>query len=233
MRFTPLVLVLALAGPVAAADLVVRQRSATGPAGTSPHEETIYLTGDKVVSDAPAQRTIVDLDKKTITTLDKSKHGYTVTTFDELTAQMNDLKKQLGQLPPEARRMMGGLFEDGPPVVMKATGKTETIAGHPAKEYAVEGGPYHGSAWVTETIPTPPAFERWRALEAANSGPGKQLSDALSKIQGFPLRTRIDAKSASGTFVVSNEVIEVHEGAPPADVLAIPPGYTRRDPTAR
>lgn len=234
MRFTSLLVVLALAGSAAATDLVVRQRTATGPEGTAPHEETIYLAGGKVVSDAPAQRTIVDLDKKTITTADKAKRAYTVTTFDELTAQMDELKKQLERLPPEARQMTGGLFEDGPPVVAKATGKTDTIAGHLAKEYALDGGPYHGSVWVTETIPTPPEFERWRTLESGNSlrGPGKQLSDALRKIQGFPLRTRIEAKSPNGTFVVSNEVIEVHEGAPPADVLTIPSGYTRRQPSA-
>src|SRR5262249_15900474 len=153
---------------------------------------TVYLSNDFVVTDSSATRTIVDLSKRTITAVDKTKRMYTVVTFDDITAQMEAFKKQLADMPPEVRSQMGPLLDDGPPVNDAPTGKKATIAGHEASEWALKGGPYSGSVWATEEIPTPTAFQKWKAIEQGEGtapGVGKQLGQAIQKVKGFPLRT--------------------------------------------
>jgi hypothetical protein len=175
-------------------------------------------------------RTIVDLNKRTITSADKSKRTYTTMTFDELTAQMDAIRKAIDTLPPEARKQMSALLDETGPVTIEATGKTDTIAGHPAKEHSLRGGPYSGSIWTTDTIKTPGAFQKWKGIEKTRGGAARQLGEAIEKLSGFPLRTRIEAKTGAQPVVLSNEVIEVAEGSPPAEMRAVPKGYDKVAP---
>src|SRR5262245_5796223 len=155
MRIAVVLACLLVAVPAMAEDLVLRQRSNVGGAGGSPRDETVYITQRKVVNDAPGMRTIVDLDAGTITIADKTKRTYSTMTLDQLAAQMEALRRELDKLPPEQKRMMGALFEDEAPVVVKATGRTETIAGLPAAEHTLKGGPYDGVVWTTTAITVP------------------------------------------------------------------------------
>jgi len=219
---------LVLASTVGAKDLVVRQRSTGGFGGPGPSEETVYLAGDKIATDSRTARTIVDLDQRTITSADKAKKTYTVITFDELTAQMDVLKKSLDTLPPEARKQMGALFDEGEPVAVKQTGKTAEIAGYTANEYALSGGPYSGSVWTTDAIPTPATFQKWKGIEQSRGGAARRLGDAMAQIKGFPLRTRIETRTGGQTMVLSNEVLEVKEAGAPPEMLAPPAGFTKQ-----
>ena len=218
---------LLVASTVGAADLVVRQRSSTG-SDAAPKEETVYLAGNKIATDTPTARTLVDLDAKTITSIDLGKRTYTVVTFDQLTAQMDALKKSIEMLPPDARKQMGVLFGDSAPVTVKATGKTAQIAGYTAAEYALSGGPYSGAVWSTDAIPTPTAFQTWKGIEHSNGGSARQLGEAISQIKGFPLRTHIEVKTGGRAIVLSNDVIDVKEATPPREMLRVPTGFTQQ-----
>jgi len=221
---------LVLASTVGAKDLIVHQRSVAGLGPPTPREETVYLAGDKIITDSSTNRTIVDLKAQTITGADKMKRTYNLLTFDQLHAQMQALKKSIANLPPEARQQLGGLFDEGADVTTSATGKTQTIAGHAAKEYSVSGGPYSGSVWMTEEIATPTEFKEWKRIQDEGSGAAQRLGEALGKLDGFPLRTRIQVTNATGgqPMQLSNEVLEVREGSPPTDVLTVPPGFTKQ-----
>ncbi len=208
------------------ADVIVRQRTSTSAAAT-PNEETVYLMPSTIVTDSRAMRMIVDLDKGTITTADKAERTYTVTTFDQLQAQMAEIRKAIDALPPEVRERMAPLLDDTP-VTLEATGKTDTIAGYVAKEHALRGGPYSGSIWTTDAIATPPAFQKWKAMEKNYGGAARRLSEAIEKLHGFPLRSRIETKTAGETVVLSNDVVEVREGSTPDGVRKIPPGFTKQ-----
>jgi hypothetical protein len=231
-----LLAIVCASGIAVAKDLILRQRTATGAPGTPAREETVYIAASKLVSDSAATRTIIDLDTKTITSVDKAKRTFAVMTFDELAAQMEALRQQLAALPPEARKLVGPLFDEAPPIRVTPSGKTETIAGYPASEHLLKGGPYSGSVWATDAIPTPAEFQRWKALEQATGSPGgagQRLGEAMSSIKGFPLRSRIESKSGGSAFVVSSEVLEVNEASPPAEVMQVPAGFSRLGPTAR
>ena len=60
----------------------------------------------------------------------------------------------------------------------------------------------------------------------------KRLGDAMEKLEGFPLRTRMEMKAGPQAVTVSNEVLEVKDASPPADMLKIPSGYTKQAPRA-
>ena len=228
MRTMLVVAGLLVASLVEAKDLTIRQRSSGTMSGPAPTEETVYIAGDKIVTESPAVRTIVDLDKKTITSADKAKKAYSVTTFDELRAQMDMIRQSLESLPPEQRKQMGALFDDSEPVTIKPTGRTETIAGYPAKEHSLSGGPYNGTVWTTDAIEKPAAFIKWKGIEQTRGGAARRLGEAMEKLEGFPLRTRIEMKAGPQAVTLSNEVLEVKTARPPADVLVVPPGYTKQ-----
>jgi len=227
MRIGLVLSCLLLAAAVEAKDLVVKQRASSGFGGGQTNDETVYVTSDKIVTDSPAQRTIVDLDAKNITSIDKAQKTYTVITIDELHQQMEMLKASLDSMPPDARKQMAALFDDSQAVVIKETGKTETIAGHSAKEHTLSGGPYSGFVWTTDEIETPPAFTKAKALEGMRGGAAKRLGEAMQNLKGFPLRTKIDMKTGANPITMSNEVLDVREAAVPKDVLAVPSGYAK------
>lgn len=222
---------LLLASSVGAKDLIVHQRSSAGFGGPPPRDETVYIAGDKIVTESSAARTIVDVEEKTITAADKEKRTYSTVTFDDLQAQMEALRKSFDSLPPEARKQMGGLFDEGEPVSITPTGKTETIAGYPAKEHALKGGPYSGSVWTTDAIETPPAFQKWKRMEPSRGGAARRLGEAMQKLSGFPLRTRIEFQTGNRPITMTNEVAEVTEGSPPAELLRVPSGFTKQAPS--
>jgi hypothetical protein len=221
---------LLLAAVADAKDLVVKQRSSSGFGGGAPNDETVYITNDKIVTDSSSVRTIVDLEKQNITSIDKAQKSYTVATFDELRKQMDMLRQSLDSMPPDARKQMAALFDDSQPVVIKETGKTETIAGHSAKEHSLSGGPYSGYVWTTEEVATPAAFTKWKELEGMRGGAARRLGEAMQKLKGFPLRTKIDMKTGGNPISLTNEVTGVKEGNPPKDVLTVPPGYAKTTP---
>lgn len=215
-----------------AADLTVRQRvTTTGPRAET-HEATEYVTATRRITDDPTHRTIVDLEAKTLTVLDKTKKTYTVTTFDELRQQMDRARKRLDALPPEARKMMGAMDAE---VTLQPTGKSEKIAGHEAKEYALAGGPTTGTVWATEEIAMPSKAEDWDkfrgALGSAN-GPGSKLGEAMAKLKGFPLRTNVTYVAGPITAGFATEVLSVVEQSPPPDVVALPADAKKVAPRA-
>ena len=230
MRIGLVLSCLLLAAAVEAKDLVVKQRASSGFGGGQTNDETVYVTSDKIVTDSPAQRTIVDLDAKNITSIDKAQKTYTVITIDELHQQMEMLKASLDSMPPDARKQMAALFDDSQAVVIKETGKTETIAGHTAKENTLSGGPYSGYVWTTEEIETPAAFTKWKSLEGMRGGAARRLGEAMQQLKGFPVRTKIDMKTGGQPISLTNEVLEVKEGTPPKDVLTVPPSYAKAAP---
>lgn len=224
MRIALQALVLALVVPALAraADLTVRQQvTATGPR-TDTHEVTEYITATRRITDDPGHRTIVDLDAKTITMVDKAKHTYTVTTFDDLRQQMERASKRIDALPPEARKMLGGMSGD---VTLEPTGRTERIAGYEAKEYAIRGGAISGSVWATDAITVPAKaadWERFRGAVGGPQGPGSRLGEAMAKLKGFSLRTQVRYSLGPMTGGFTTEVLSVSEQAPPPDVTEVP-----------
>lgn len=225
---------LLVAGVARADDLTLRQRTTTTGGGRSfSHEETQYAHGDLLVIEAPDTRTIVDVGAKTMTIADKQKRTYFVMTFDDMRRQAEAVQERAGKMPPDVKKMLDEMLGAGATITLKPTGKHDTIAGYAANEYTLSGGPFRGSIWTTDAIALPDGVRKWRELSAsatAPAGPARPLAQALAEVKGTPLRTGMAATAGQGTFSTASEVLEVSTKAPPADVLAVPPGFTKTPP---
>jgi len=223
-----------LAAAARADDLTIRQRTTTSAGGRADtRQETQYVHGDLLVIDGADTRTIVDLDAKTMTVAEKEKKTYFVLTFDQMRAQAEAVQRQMDDMPPDVRKMMQEMLGPGGAVTLTPTGKRETIAGYPASEYQLAGGPFRGAIWTTESIALPGGVRKWRELSAsatAQAGPARPLAQALVNVKGVPLRTSMTAAIGPATFATASEVLEVSMKPPPRDVLAVPPGFTRVAP---
>ncbi|HEV7732815.1 MAG TPA: hypothetical protein VGR62_11660 [Candidatus Binatia bacterium] len=231
MRTTSLLVLLLTALPVWAGDLAIKQRTTTTSGDKSDvREETQYITATKMVVDGSDARTIVDVDKQTVTVADKEKKTWFQMTFADMREQAESVQKQIEKMPPEARKQMEAMLGKDTPVTITPTGKTETIAGYPAAEHTVAGGPFNGILWATTAIAMPEGIVKWRELSAttmAAEGPGRRLSEALAKVKGVPLRTTMTAKMGPNEFTTTAEAVEVKEMTPPADLMRVPDGFTK------
>jgi hypothetical protein len=221
-----LALALALAAPAAAKDLMLRQR-AFGPGGPEGGEEqTEYFSGDRIVIASPSRRAIVDLKAQTWTLIDPQRKTYSVMTFDELRRLSARAAKALEALPPETREKLAL----DTPVAVRPTGKSERIAGHTAKEYEVSGGAATGSVWLTDEIAMPSEVREWEKVSSSlgtAKGVGAGLAAAIANLNGVPLRTKVTVAIGPRKIESGTEVLEVREGTPPADLLAVPDGFKK------
>jgi hypothetical protein len=228
MRALPAALVLALASTAVAADatgLMVRERTNANGAVT---EVTTYYTADKVITDAPRQRTVVDLSAKTVTMVDKAAKSYAVAPFDAMGRQGEAMRQRFTAMPEEQRKKIVG---DAADAKVKPTGKSETILGRPAKEYEISAGPVTGLVWVVEGVAVPAGRAAW---EKQQSGirpyvrPIDRYTDAIAGMKGVVVR-KATTMTVDGTPkpISEQEVVELKETAPPADMLGVPEGFNK------
>jgi len=108
-----------------------------------------------------------------------------------------------------------------------ATGKTATIAGYPAKKYVFTSGEEKGRLWVTDAIARRPEFELWRMQFYVM----KDLAAALEDLDAFPLRTHIKTRYDGRRLFMLTEVVDVHPGSAPQDLVTVPLDFKKRAAT--
>jgi len=224
-------------GPAEAKDLTLRQRVTTSGPKSSGHESMQYWTADRLVSDEPDMRVIIDFAAETMTVADKKQRTYHTQTFAQMRQQNEamqaEMQKQMESLPPEAREMMGkmGIAPKSAEVSVSVqpTGKSEKIAGYDAREYVIQAGPMQGSVWATEELEPPGGAKSKEAIGRmmGTTGPGAKLAQAMLKVKGVPLRTTMGGSMGTHAFSTTSEVIEVSEKAPPPDVMQVPAGFKK------
>jgi hypothetical protein len=227
----------AVAVPAWPADLMLRSKVTTsgGPKGGT-REETEWLTPTRIVNDSADERSIIDLDAKTVTIADKSERTWFRMDMNALRKQAEDVQAHVKSLPPEAQQMMEKMMGKPGEATLQPTGKTEKIAGYDAKEYAIKAGMMQGSLWVTDALQPPFDVAKWQEYASSAmmpKGPGRGIAEAFAKIRGIPLRRTMTATGFGGggqTFTSTMEVVEVKQASPPADVLKVPEGYKEITP---
>jgi len=203
--------------------LILHQRVTIGSG--APYEETQFFSDGKSVRDDPQQRTVVDVDAKSITVLTKSSKMYKVARLDDVRREDEQQKASLASLPAEARKTLG--IDE--PATLKPTGQTQKIAGYKAKEYAISGGGMSGTVWVTDAIDPGAGAYAWEnragLTGGARGGPAGKLAEALAGLKGLPLRTAFTVGSGAARVTTTIEVLQVEKKALPADILEVPRDY--------
>lgn len=204
-------------------NLILHQRVTVGSG--APYEETQFFSDGKSVRDDPQQRTVVDLDAKSITTLTKASKMYKVARLDDVRRQDEEQRANLARLPAAARKTLG--IDE--PVALKPTGQTQEIAGYKAKEYAISAGGVSGTVWVTDAIDPGAGAYAWEnragLTGGARGGPAGKLAEALARLKGLPLRTVLTVGSGAARVTTTIDVLQIEKKALPDDLLEVPRDY--------
>jgi hypothetical protein len=189
----------------------------------------------------PANVMIIRLDREVIYSIDIQKKSYMEMTFAEMeqwmqgaSSKMDEVKKQLAQLPPEQRRMIeqqmgrgvaGLMMGESKPEVI-ATGESKTVSGYPCVKYELrQNGEAAVTAWTTKEIRGWDAFSKdwgevYRRVFGMNPQLGAGLADAFLKIEGFPMEMQIAG--------IKTVVQKVEPRAIPPSEFEVPAGFAKQ-----
>jgi hypothetical protein len=103
----------------------------------APSTTTVMIRGNKMVRTAPASIEIIDLDAQTMTSIDREKRTYYVTTFQQMQQAMADAAAKMKNQQPAASSQPAGGSQMSFDAHVTSTGATRTIEGQPAQEMLV------------------------------------------------------------------------------------------------
>ena len=213
-----------------------------GPFGDQPVlNKTYYMPGMARTEQGSGEITIIRMDQEKIYSINPETKEYSEMTFADLekaagkaNAKMDELKKKLADMPPEQRKMMEQMMGDKlgkgaeQQASVEATGETSTISGWKCSKYVVKAGPMEFTVWATKDVAQPGSMRKdWEQMNRRMSsmrpgGSGTSLSDAMQKIDGFPVETDM-------TQGIKNVVIKYEKRSTPASQFEVPSGYTKTE----
>lgn len=190
---------------------------------------------------------ILRLDQEKMLLVDVGRKRYHEMTFSEMESmmkgvdvQMQEMEKQMDQLPPDQRKMMEELMGKMHPKkekkaieVVKA-GDTRTINGYHCTKYLLKrGDEQEGVVWATQDIGIPAATwkEMWKDMEqfgkrmAAMMPEGDEniIEKSRSMIDGFPIQTEMKNN-------ITMTVTKIEKRSLPGSVFEVPAGFTKENP---
>ena len=149
-------------------------------------------------------------------------------SFDDLVAAFEGMQASLENMPAFLRKAMGG---DGDTFTVDEVGK-DTVANRKCKVFKILVGKLEMEVANDPTLQIPVPQEAWanyakvRGMAMGAMASYKRLYEEMSKLKGVPLRTRTKFPIVGE---ITQEAVEVKEGAIPAAVFALPEGYKVED----
>lgn len=242
---------LALALTALLSGYVIDQKiiQASGP-NAQTENATMAWEGVKMRSDflpteggPPGITTLVDFGSDKMTMINHERKEYSEIELVKFVAQMNQqmemMKKQLEQLPPEQKKkkMMGAMFEDLP-VTFVASKETQKISGLNTTKYVVtRGGKDVGEVWLTKEVDLGELgghLEKLsKSMQSAMGGMGGSMAmafpEGMTKGKGYPVKT-VSSKEMMGQKVTTtSEITKIERQAVPAEKFKVPAGYKKVD----
>ena len=169
--------------------------------------KTWYMPGMlKINTGTDDSYVILRLDQEKMYMVRPTNKTYSVMTFAELeqgmkqaNAQLEKMKEQMKNMPAEQRaqmeKMMGMSAGSDAKATVKKLGDTRTITGYPCTRVKImKGNDEFADLWVTRGIK---GFDAMRhdlqayskRMAAMNPRMGEDLSQAMEKIEGFPMES--------------------------------------------
>ncbi|MGA9342710.1 MAG: DUF4412 domain-containing protein [Rhodanobacteraceae bacterium] len=184
----------------------------------------LEISGPLMRSDSGEQSVIVDTAKNEFLTIDRANKEFTRIDIAEMeklagaaSAAMQQAQAMLKNLPPEQREMieerMGGHLPGMAPktkVTMTATGKHDTVAGHPCKVFAMQVNGSH---------------DQDVCLASANEI-GLGATDQKTLHDAFAFFKRMAQKFSAGTSGIDLPFDQLGEGLVPVKLVVYDNGKT-------
>lgn len=206
-------------------DLLIKRKVV---AAAGPLDSSVYWGSRYRITDDATRRISFDREAKTVTVLDKKSNAYFTITFDQVLEQRKKQDDRFEALPAEERAKVGL----DKPIELTATGKSETISGHVAKEYSFNTPQMKGAVWLAESIAPPVSWAEWNDVIAniESSGyAGRRLSEAIARINGYPVRSSLDVTLGTQRATMTLEVTEVAFGKIPDEIVQLPTGAIKAE----
>ena len=237
-RFTLLAVTAAslLSGRAQAGVTVVMQR---GAAATS----TLYIEGDKMRAENPGATNrptivIIDAAGKRFFMINEAEKTYFVMTEADMKARRAEMDERVKSLPPEQRKrieqMMGGApGEKSPELKFERTGEKKTINGFACDVYHVLEGSTPKeedclASWSAKILQRSDfaGLRKFAEDMAKDVGvAGRQMFQQFDKYPGFPvLRHPLEPGQHE-----DEELKSVKRGSIPAEMFAVPAGFTKKE----
>ncbi len=194
----------------------------------------------KILNDQGGEFTLLRIDQEKIYNVKPKDKTYSVMTFDELeqmgkkmNSQMAELQKQMKDMPAEQRKMMEKMLGSNMPGAAKdpkveviKTGEKKSISGYACYRYIVkQDGKEVVSLWVTADVKAfasmkQDMMEQSRRMAAMTPGGLKGISEAMQKIDGFPIETEMGSLMKSTVTKLETKTVAASE-------FEVPAGYTK------
>jgi GLPGLI family protein len=224
-----------------------------GPLGDKPHVAMMYHMPKMFKSVTDNEATILLIEKQMMYMVDTTEKTYSEVTFDEMEGMMKKSGEQMDERMAEMQKQMEGMSEDERKMVEQMMGnrmpgskkdkkdkkdtkvdvtKTDekkTINGYACTKVVVtDDGKEFLTAWVTKDVK---GFEGMRKdleefrkrMAAMNPMMPKGLSEAMGKLEGFP----IEMEMAMG---VKQVVTKIERKSIKASEFEVPEGYKKVKP---
>jgi len=187
---------------------------------------------------------VMRMDKEKLYQIDTKEKSYWEMTFAEFEAtmkkasakmdkQMVEMEEHMKNLPEEQRKMMeqmmgGKMGKKGPEAKVTKTSETKKIGGYTCTKYIVkEGERVLVTVWTTKDVKAFDAIRKdyeafSQRMVSMNPGFMKGLTDAMFKIEGFPMETDFGQMKSTVTKVEQRSFSESE--------FTVPAGYTKKEP---
>lgn len=220
---TALLALALLAAPAAAEDLTIISQVTTKKG--APTTSTQYVSSDKIRTSDGRIDTIIDVASGRMIQIDHKKKSYYETSLEDLRAHFAELEKMLEQTP-----MLANMFGRATEVQVREGSGSRTVAGYACRQYLVSmGDKFKFELWVAPDLEAPIQYHDAKKLTYAAMGPMgarfEKMYDAMKKIQGFPLWSKVETAIMGFDMEVVSEATEVREGPLPAGTFEPPAGY--------
>ncbi len=169
---------------------------------------------------------ILRMDQKKLYVVNTRQKTYNEMTFDDMQKLAATATAAMENMPPEMKKMMGGMM--GGDVTVTPQGAGETIAGYATQKYHVTmGSMMEIDIWAAPALTYPPVY--YDGMKAAMpSNPMmdmKKLYEEMKKVKGVPLKQVTTTKMMGRSMTTTMVVTAVDKGPIPAGTFDVPAGF--------
>jgi len=223
------------------ADIYMKQKQHTDAVTvmgqTQPAKDMInelWITADKVVIVNAQQKTIMDMDKKTMTMVDHKAKSITEIPMD-FSKGMSKKKDMSTEEKAQFQKMMGKMMQMD--IKVEETNEKKKIGDWHCRKYLqttkMAFGTIKSEIWATEDIEVDKDLYTEYAVGMLSKMPGmNQNMDAIKqeikKIKGIQVYSEQNSMMMGQIMKSSLELIEFKKGKAPADLFDLPTGYAKK-----
>ena len=198
-----------------------------------PQTSTVAVQGNRMVHKGPLQTQIIDLDKRTITTINTEKRTYSVMTFDQMKQAMEEVSAKL-QNAKQQNANQAAAPDLSIDADIQQTGQTRNIEGYDTKEAILTMSMTMTDPRSGQSGAMALKMDMWIAPEVAGYSEMRDFYKRMAKEidwmpGGMALLNRPDMARAISKMMAQGGAVD---GTPIQEIMSIRPAATPGSPNS-